>query len=344
MVRYGLLTANVLVLGLVITFIVGSSSGDKPSVANVFSAASSATTVNPVDRLTSYDIAANIANTAQLPEASLINGQVVAERVRAQYASLDASGSMATKPQIVNTVFKSNKDIKAYVVQPGDTVGSLAVKFGVSSNSIKWSNNLSSDSLPAGKTLYIPPVDGIVYTVKAGDTPQSLAQTYASNESLIIAYNDAELKGLSTGEQVILPGATMPTPSYGGYGYLGSFAHVAGNYNMYQQWNCTWWVAYRWAQVGYPIMPLLYNAYQWYGAAQQAGLSVGRQPKTHAAAVTSFAGFGHVVFVEGVNSDGSVNISEMNVSGANTWRPIDPTVTRRTASPAEAANWYYIYP
>lgn len=333
-----------LLLGVVITFIAASSHHTSGSVANAFSAATAGSTTNPVDRLTSYDIAANIANLVDLPEAPVINGQVVAEKVQARYLSSGTVGDLATKPQIVNTVFKSNKDIKAYVVQSGDTVGSLAARFGVSSSSIKWSNNLSGDNLLAGKVLQIPPVDGIVYTVKAGDTPQSLAQAYASNENLIVTYNDAELKGLSVGEQIILPGATMPTPTYGGYGFLGSFVRVAGNYNMYQQWNCTWWVAYRWAQVGHPIMPLLYNAYQWYGAAQQAGLPVGHQPKAYAAAVTSFVGFGHVVFVEGVNGDGSVNISEMNVSGANTWRPVDPTITHRTVSAAEAAGWYYIYP
>jgi surface antigen len=344
-IRYGLLAVNVAVLAAVVGFVSVNSRSE--TVASALLAAPKDTAVNPLDRPTSYDIAANIANAVQLPEAPLINGQVVAEKVQSQHASSDASGTLAAKPQVVSTVFKSNKDIKKYVVQAGDTVTSVAAKFGVNSNSVRWSNSLSGDALTAGKTLSIPPVDSIVYTVKSGDTIDSLAQTYNANRSLIVAYNDAELKGLQVGEQILIPG-TLPTPtvsSFGGYNYGGSFANVAGNYNMYAYHNCTWWVAYRWAQVGHPIMPLLGNASQWYANGQSAGLEVGRTPRQYAAAVTGGLygvntwGWGHVAFVEGVNGDGSVNISEMNVDGWASSR-----VWRTTVPASVAAGWYYVYP
>jgi surface antigen len=237
----------------------------------------------------------------------------------------------------------SNKDVKIYVVQPGDTINTLAVKFGVSTNSIRWSNGLSFfASLTVGKSLVIPPVDGVVYTVKSGDTPQSLAQAYAASEALIVADNDAELHGLAPGERIIIPGGTMPQPSYAP-SYGGSYANTAGNYEMYATWNCTWWVAYRWAQTGRPIMPLLGNASQWYYAAQRLGMATGRTPRQYAAAVTSTYGYGHVVFIEGVNADGSVNISEMNVNGENTWYPVRYDPTYSTVSAATAAGYLYIY-
>lgn len=327
---------NVAILAGVISFVFINSHGS--SVAPTLMNATAE--VNPLDRPTSVDIAASVANLANLPEAPVVNGQALAEKVQQSSSALVSGSTVAVKAQVVKSAYASNKDITVYTVQPGDTVSSLAIKFGVSSSSIKWSNGLSGDSLPVGKTLYIPPVDGIVYTVKSSDTPESLAQTYAANKDLIIAYNDAELKGLSVGERIILPGATMPTPTYGGYaGFYSYFANIAGNYNMYDRNNCTWWVAYRWAQVGHPIMPLLGNASQWYYNAQRAGLGVGHTPQQYAAAVTSFAGYGHVVFIEGINSDGSVNISEMNVDGRATSQ-----VWRTTESAATAATWSYIYP
>jgi len=74
-----------------------------------------------------------------------------------------------SKPQIVATALKSRADIKTYVVQAGETIPALATRFGITSDSIRWSNGLSGDNLNVGTKLTIPPVSGIVYTVKAGD-------------------------------------------------------------------------------------------------------------------------------------------------------------------------------
>lgn len=344
-IRYSLIAANVAVLAMVVGFVFFNSRSD--TLASASTGATQANAANPVDRKTSYDIAAAVANITNLPEAPVINGQVFAEKVQAQSAGAGAgAGSViAVKPQIVDTSLKSNRDIVSYQALPGDTVSSLAAKYKLSASSIKWSNGLSGDALPAGKALFIPPVEGIVYTVKAGDTPDSLAQTYSVNRDIIVASNDAELKGIFPGERILIPGATMPTPSYGGFGLFGSFANVAGNYSLYARNNCTWWVAYRWAQTGHPIMPLLGNASQWYSNAQRAGLAVGREPRQGAAASNgglygvNTRGWGHVVYIEGVNSDGSVNISEMNVDGWASSR-----VWRSTVPAATASSWYYIYP
>ena len=50
---------------------------------------------------------------------------------------------------------------------------------------MRWANNTTSDAVEAGKTLVVPLTDGVVYTVKAGDTPQSLAEKYKSNAERI---------------------------------------------------------------------------------------------------------------------------------------------------------------
>lgn len=336
-IRYGLLSANVAVLGLVVVFVFFGSHGDNTAVVHH---ADIAQAVNPLDKSTSYKIAASVAQLADLPEAPLVNGQVVAEAVQAQYASVGAS-STVPKPQIVQTSLISRNDIKTYTVQVGDTIPSIAAKFGISSDSVRWSNNMTGDAVNAGTRLAIPPVSGIVYTVKQGDTPESLAQTYSADRDLIVASNDAELKGLVVGEQIIIPGGKKAVATYAGLSganYSYSYGNVAGNYNLYDRNNCTWWVALRWAQTGRPIMPLLGNASQWYYVAKNLGMPVGTTPQLHAAAVTSTRGYGHVVFVENVNDDGSIDISEMNVDGR-----ASSQVWRSTVPAATAATYLYVY-
>lgn len=48
-------------------------------------------------------------------------------------------------------------EIVSYTVQEGDTIGQLARDFGISRDTIRWVNNLPSDTIRVGKTLVIPP-------------------------------------------------------------------------------------------------------------------------------------------------------------------------------------------
>lgn len=50
----------------------------------------------------------------------------------------------------------------------------MSSQFKVSDQTIKWANNLTSDALEDGRDLIIPPVDGVVYVAKDGDTAGSV--------------------------------------------------------------------------------------------------------------------------------------------------------------------------
>jgi LysM repeat protein len=66
-----------------------------------------------------------------------------------------------------------------YIVQPGDTVSSIADKFGISQDTIRWQNNLQSkDAIKIGQTLEILPVTGISHKVQKGDTVYSIAKHF----------------------------------------------------------------------------------------------------------------------------------------------------------------------
>ncbi len=276
---------------------------------------------------------------------SVINN---ADTVNAQLTTAPSDDKFVAKPQVVATSTKSYKDIKQYIVEPGDTVASIAEKFGVTSDSIMGTNNLFSNAVREGSELTIPPVSGIVYTVKEGDTPSMLAQRFQANEQALIAFNDGEVRGFEVGQRIMIPGgvqqavravAMNTSPSFGGGFAWGGYAPVYGG-NGYDRGYCTWWAAARRAQIGRPIPNNLGNAITWNALAQRAGLAVGNTPAQGAVIWhpphLSATYLGHVAFVEEVYPDGSIRVSDMNARG---WG----VVTERTLTPNEASAYSYIY-
>lgn len=270
---------------------------------------------DPLDQLSSADIAVNLALMTNLPESTAVINQ--ADSVGAELAVPPAHTTVISKPQVVATTLKSRLDITSYVVQPGETVSSIAAKFNVTSDSIRWSNDLTGDAVAAGTTLTIPPVNGIVYTVNVGDTPDTLATKYRANKEQIIASNDAELTGLVAGTKILIPNGQLPAPTSARRGGGGSFSlyFASGAYNGYDKGFCTWYVADKRAKIGRAVPVGLGNASTWDNRAPSAGLLVNKTPAYGAAVVTSQRGAGHVAFVEVVNDDGSIWISEMNSRG-----------------------------
>jgi surface antigen len=339
-IRYSLIGVNLLILGGVLWFFLTYNQGGTTSSFVGLSSVSNTlqTTSDPLDQLSAANIAVEVADMANIPEATAVQNQ--AETVNAELAITPAENLVAAKPQIVATALKTRQDIQVYTVQSGDTLASVATKFNITSNSIMWSNSLTSTTLKVGSKLVIPPISGIVYTVKQGDTAQSLGQKYDANADQITAFNDAEISGLTAGEEIVIPNGQQPVVTSASYGIYGGLVNYGSN--AYDFGNCTYWAAYRRDQVGSPLPSNLGNAISWPSIARADGLSVGNVPEQYAVArvVLDINGrlvaYDHVVFVESVNTDGSINISEMNVYGYD-------VVDRTTVSAAVAANYDYIY-
>ncbi|MBN1873974.1 MAG: M23 family metallopeptidase [Anaerolineae bacterium] len=107
-------------------------------------------------------------------------------------------------------------EILTYVVQPGDTAESIAEIFGILPTTLMWSNpeiEKAPDLLRVGQVLTILPIDGVYHTVEAGDTLESLAETYNVSVESIIAcsFNTiAENGDLVVEQKLIVPGGTKP--------------------------------------------------------------------------------------------------------------------------------------
>lgn len=301
-IRYALVAANVAILVAVASFVATSSSSESSLVASALPTAAA----NPVDGLTSYDIAANVARMTNLPESTAIDNQAQSAKVALAVNASDAN--VIAKPQIVATALKSRKDIQTYTAVAGDSVPTIAQKFGVTSDSIRWSNNLSSDVVSLGAKLVIPPVNGIVYTVKAGDTVQSLAAKYKANADQIIAYNDAEISGIKTGEQILIPnGQVQAIASYASYAsYGGSFTPTYGS-NGYDPGWCTYYVA---AMI--PMPSNWGNASTWAYFAALSGWTVSSTPP-RAGVIAQTTSGNHVAIVDAISPDGTmIKYSDMN--------------------------------
>ena len=120
-------------------------------------------------------------------------------------------------PIAVDTSIKDGSALlKSYKVKAGDTLTGIAHRFGVSMMSVWWANQLDSkDELHVGQTLVIPPVSGVVVTVAAGDTLDSLAKKYSASSDDILSYNGLTEATLVIGQRLIIPdgiGKAIPTP------------------------------------------------------------------------------------------------------------------------------------
>lgn len=104
--------------------------------------------------------------------------------------------------------------VETYIVKQGDTPGGIAERFGINLTTLYWANNLSSYSvIRLGQELKIPPVDGLIYTVKKGDTIDKLAKLYRAESSGILSYNRLELQDkLSPGTVIVIPNGKPPPP------------------------------------------------------------------------------------------------------------------------------------
>jgi surface antigen len=321
--------------------------------------ANSATATNnrpAVNDVVANDIAASVAAASNLAIAPNVAERAVSTRVQNQYAASDVTSSIS-KPTIVQ-LSTASRNITQYAVVAGDTVDTVAVKFGISADTVKWANNLTNSSLAAGSTIDILPRDGIAYTVRDGDTVQSLADKYKANGSLITTYNDLEISGLTVGLKIVIPGAQLPKTERPGYvapraattggtyitGYSSGFSggntwfirKGTPNQGSYAFGNCTAYVFDRRAEMGKPIGQRWGNAGSWATNARSAGFTVNRTPSAGAIIQDS----GHVGVVEEVLPNGDLRLSEMNarVSGGGY-----NIVSGRILSAGQVGQYYYIH-
>ena len=121
--------------------------------------------------------------------------------------------------KVLGDVFGGNtqtkRDVTDYIVQPGDTLQSIADANNISVNTLAWANDLmSSSAVKTGQDLTILPIDGVLHVVKSGDTLSAIASKYKAQSDDVISYNDlANQDDIYIGDILIIPGGVMPKKS-----------------------------------------------------------------------------------------------------------------------------------
>jgi LysM repeat protein len=149
---------------------------------------------------------------------------------------------------------KVRDSIIDYKVQDGDTVASIANKFGISADTIRWENNFTGDKIKVDQVLKILPVTGVAHTVAKGDTVYSIAKKYDADSQAIVdfpfnTFTNDETFELAIGQIVIVPDGVMPagqaatprprqmTPNAGAVTASGQFVWpTAGVITQYFSW------------------------------------------------------------------------------------------------------------
>ena len=341
---------------LTISFLIYGNSGSNVSAERSKTLASSETTgvssvsksakskTASVDELTAANAVTNLAETAELPSAGDLRESETSLTIKKSLSQNDAE--VITKPDIVKPDTSAARGISSYVTKEGDTMESIAKKFKISSQTLRWANNTTSDAVEPNKTLVVPLVDGVVYTIKDGDTAQSLAEKYKTSAERVVLYNDIDDGAkLSTGSRIVLPGGELPENERPGYVASRSRSTTSGSRNWltasvgnrYAAGNCTWYAYERRLQLGRPIGSFWGHAKAWSDSARAAGFVVNNVPAPGAIIQNTWGGFGygHVGIVERVDGQ-NIYIMEMNYKGYNIISP-------RIVPLAEAHRYNFIH-
>lgn len=93
-----------------------------------------------------------------------------------------------------------------YTVKSGDSLYSIAKKYGISANELKSYNNLNSNLLSIGQTLLIPAKEEyMTYYVKKGDSLYSIATEFNTTVNRIKEINNLTTNTLSIGQILVIP-------------------------------------------------------------------------------------------------------------------------------------------
>lgn len=227
--------------------------------------------------------------------------------------------NVLVKPAEINVQDLISKQVIIYNTNAGDTLSSIAQKFGVSVNSIKWSNNLPSDTIRQGWFLMIPPSNGVVVKITDSNTTiPDLAKKYEVTTEEIVATNGrANAEDIpEVGQYLFIkngkvtpPAVVKATPKSTKSNLVNTGKLVPGSH-IFPKGYCTWYVATR-VKVTWGG-----NAERWPANARAQGYLVDKNPTAGSIVETGESPIGHVAYVEKIDGD-KIHITEMNYKGFN---------------------------
>lgn len=276
----------------------------------------------------------------------------------------------------INTLLDDERDISNineiidYEVKSGESIASIAQRFGISYNTLYWANNLNKNStLHPGDIIKVPPVSWLVHTVKSWDTLSVIAKKYDIDIDNIRKQNNLSASDtLIAGKELVIPWAVKKyeapkvipqktTKTYyasssaqkkwegSSYSFVNEssseYVNTDGVYKLVKRapqhtfywWNCTRFVAQ------YKNVNWGGNAKDWLKNARANGHSTWSSPSLWAIVVFNGKGYNprywHVGIVVEVQQN-NIIVKDMNYRRIN-------EVTTRKVSKSDGAIIGYIY-
>ncbi|MDP3881037.1 MAG: peptidoglycan DD-metalloendopeptidase family protein [bacterium] len=157
-------------------------------------------------------IASNIPDEAQLELAS--DPEETAGFVISELSAVLGSGSPFIENEERGPITRDT--VITYTIKEGDTLSTIAEQFGISVNTILWSNDgVNAKALRVGTDIAVLPISGASHTVSSGDNLSYLAKKYKVSTAQIREYNDIDGDTLVIGQKLIIPGATVSSSGSG---------------------------------------------------------------------------------------------------------------------------------
>ena len=264
------------------------------------------------------------------------------EKLAEQEAAEKELASLQTE---LNDTFSKNKVLLANLSQ--EELAEIAKRDGLVAEKEAFQKRLAEEKAKAdAEAARIAEESRQALAAQATQATQTVATATAYQAPAASTTSESTTStSTSTSSSNATPAATTQTSSYtytagGGFPAVDPSFRASLNGGYFGQ--CTYYVFNRMAQVGTPIgHSMMGNAAEWPSYARSYGYSVSHSPSAGSAIVfqQGLAGadptYGHVAFVEAVNADGSLYISEMNVRGLN-------VISYRTISASVAARATYI--
>lgn len=183
---------------------------------------SSATAMNEASIPPPVDLAASVSSHRNARSGGISGAGAPTADGDNENATSDEAGASATASIEATEVVEEPLPVfYQYEVQPGDTVSQIAAQFGIGTEYILWNNvNVidDADSLAMGATLQIPSVEGIIHSVRVGDTASDIAMEYDSTTQQIVEFEANGFGGdpnlLPVGALILVPdGRRIPPPT-----------------------------------------------------------------------------------------------------------------------------------
>lgn len=158
------------------------------------------------------------------------------------------SGAVLSSSDPLNESISTDNGLRKYRIREGDTLTGIAVRFGITVDTVRWANSGVRTVLVPGRELIIPPVSGVIHEVQENETIDDVADLYQINPEDIRKNNPEYQEILATSRgTLIIPNARPVNPLSMETGPVG--LPDLGDYFMLPAVGWNWGVLHRYNAV-----------------------------------------------------------------------------------------------